>query len=36
LKAFADGRTADLRQVQIGRGAHQAIPALADAIGLGR
>ena len=36
LKAFADGRTADLRLVQIGRGAHQAIPLLADAIGLGR
>ena len=36
LKAFAEGRTADLRLVQIGRGAHQAIPALADAIGLGR
>lgn len=36
LKAFAEGRTADLRLVRIGRGAHQAIPALADAIGLGR
>ncbi len=36
LKAFAEGRTADLRLVQIGRGVHQAIPVLADAIGLGR
>jgi aminoglycoside phosphotransferase (APT) family kinase protein len=36
LKAFAEGRTADLRLVQIGRGAHQAIPLLAEAIGLGR
>jgi len=36
LKAFADGRTSDLRLVQIGRGAHQAIPLLAAAIGVGR
>jgi aminoglycoside phosphotransferase (APT) family kinase protein len=34
LKAFADGRTSDLRLVQIGRGAHQAIPALAAAVGI--
>jgi aminoglycoside phosphotransferase (APT) family kinase protein len=36
LKAFSEGRTADLRLVQIGRGAHQAIGALATAIGLGQ
>jgi len=36
LKAFADGRTSDLRLVQIGRGGHQAIPLLADAAGVGR
>jgi len=36
LKAFTEGRTSDLRLVQIGRGVHQAIPLLADAIGLGR
>jgi aminoglycoside phosphotransferase (APT) family kinase protein len=36
LKAFAEGRTSDLRLVQIGRGAHQAIPLLAEAIGVGR
>ncbi len=36
LCAFAQGRTSDLRLVQIGRGAHQGIPALTDAIGLGR
>jgi aminoglycoside phosphotransferase (APT) family kinase protein len=36
LKAFADGRTSDLRLVQIGRGGHQAIPALAAAVGIGR
>ena len=36
LRAFADGRTSDLRLVQIGRGAHQAIAALAAAIGLPR
>ena len=34
LKAFADGRTSDLRLVQIGRGAHQAIAALAAAVGI--
>jgi len=36
LRAFADGRTSDLRLVQIGRGGHQAIPLLADAAGVGR
>lgn len=36
LTAFAQGRTSDLRLVQIGRGAHQAVGALATAIGLGR
>ena len=35
LKAFAEGRTSDLRLVQIGRGAHQGIPALAAAVGIG-
>lgn len=35
LKAFADGRTSDLRLVQIGRVAHQALPALAQAVGIG-
>ncbi len=34
LKAFAEGRTSDLRLVQIGRGAHQGILALATQIGL--
>lgn len=36
LRAFADGRTSDLRLVQIGRGGHQGIPVLTQAIGLGR
>lgn len=36
LRAFAEGRTSDLRLVQIGRGAHQAIAVLTEAIGLGR
>jgi len=36
LKAFADGRTSDVRLVQIGRIAHQNIAALAAAIGLER
>lgn len=36
LKAFADGRTSDLRLVQIGRIAHQNIAALAAAVGVGR
>jgi aminoglycoside phosphotransferase (APT) family kinase protein len=35
LKAFADGRTSDLRLVQIGRVAHQALPGLAQAVRLG-
>jgi aminoglycoside phosphotransferase (APT) family kinase protein len=35
LKAFADGRTSDLRLVQIGRVAHQGLPGLAQAVGLG-
>lgn len=35
MKAFAEGRTSDLRLVQIGRGAHQGILGLAEAIGLG-
>jgi aminoglycoside phosphotransferase (APT) family kinase protein len=35
LKAFADGRTSDLRLVQIGRVAHQGIPGLAQAVRLG-
>ncbi|MCL4231185.1 MAG: phosphotransferase family protein [Dehalococcoidia bacterium] len=34
LKAFAEGRTSDLRLVQIGRGAHQGILALATQVGL--
>ncbi len=36
LCAFAQGRTSDLRLVQIGRGGHQGIPVLTKAIGLGR
>jgi aminoglycoside phosphotransferase (APT) family kinase protein len=36
LKAFAEGRTSDLRLVQIGRGAHYGIQALAERIGLGQ
>ena len=36
LRAFAEGRTSDLRLVQIGRGAHQGIAALAATIGLGQ
>lgn len=36
LKAFAEGRTSDVRLVQIGRIAHQNIAALAAAIGAGR
>jgi len=36
LCAFAQGRTSDLRLVQIGRGAHHGIPMLTNAIGLGR
>jgi len=36
LKAFAEGRTSDLRLVQIGRGAHYGIQALAEQIGLGQ
>lgn len=34
LKAFAEGRTSDLRLVQIGRGAHQGLLALASQAGL--
>ncbi len=36
LKAFTDGRTSDLRLVQIGRVAHQNIAGLAAAIGVGK
>jgi aminoglycoside phosphotransferase (APT) family kinase protein len=36
LHAFAEGRTSDLRLVQIGRGGHHGIPGLTKAIGLGR
>ncbi len=36
LRAFADGRTSDLRLVQIGAFGEQAVPALAAAIGVGR
>lgn len=36
LHAFAEGRTSDLRLVQIGRGGHYGIPGLTKAIGLGR
>jgi aminoglycoside phosphotransferase (APT) family kinase protein len=36
LKAFAEGRTADMRLVQIGRFAHQNVAALAAAIGVGQ
>ena len=36
LKALADGRTSDLRLVQIGRGAHHGIKILGEMIGLGK
>ncbi len=36
LKAFADGRTSDMRLVQIGRIAHQNVAGLAAAIGVGK
>lgn len=36
LRALADGRTADLRLVQIGDFGEQAIPGLAKSIGVGR
>lgn len=36
LKAFAEGRTSDVRLVQIGRFAHQNVAALAAAIGVGQ
>jgi aminoglycoside phosphotransferase (APT) family kinase protein len=36
LKAFAEGRTSDLRLVQIGRGGHHGIAGLTQAIGLGK
>jgi len=36
LRAFAEGRTSDLRLVQIGRGAHYGIVTLAEQIGLGK
>lgn len=36
LRAFADGRTADLRLLQIADFGEQAVPALAAAIGVGR
>ncbi|MDG2303523.1 MAG: phosphotransferase family protein [Candidatus Binatia bacterium] len=35
LRAFADGRTSDLRLVQIGAFGEQAVPSLAKAIGVG-
>lgn len=35
LKAFAEGRTSDVRLVQIGRFAHQNVAALAAAVGVG-
>ncbi len=34
LKAFAEGRTSDLRLVQIGRGGAQGLSTLAQMIGL--
>lgn len=36
LRAFADGRTSDLRLVQIAAFGEEAVPALAAAIGVGR
>ena len=36
LKAFSDGRTSDLRLIQIGRYAHQNIAGLASVMGVGK